>query len=123
MELPTQKLVHTFAALADLGQEITDSNDVSEMVLTSLHLLLGALAIRRGAILEHLNGEALLKLVAARGLDTSFPETLSIDEGARLALLGTGVSALSPEQLASERPHLCEVLERCRIWSASLPVK
>ena len=45
MELPTQKLVHTFGALADLGQEITDSRDVSEMLLTSLHLLLGALAI------------------------------------------------------------------------------
>ena len=37
MEPTTQKLVHTFGALADLGQEITDSSDFSRMVLTSLH--------------------------------------------------------------------------------------
>ena len=52
MELPTRKLVHTFGALADLGQEITDSSNFGEMVLTSLHLLLGALGIRRGAVAE-----------------------------------------------------------------------
>ena len=80
MELPTQKLVHTFGALADLGQEITDSNDVTEMVMTSLHLMLGAMAIRRGAILEHLADEGVLKLVAARGVAESFPEQLRIDE-------------------------------------------
>lgn len=52
MESNTQKLIHSFGALADLGQEIADSGDFMEMVRTSLHLLLGTLAIRRGAILE-----------------------------------------------------------------------
>ena len=52
MESNTQKLIHSFGALADLGQEIADSGDFMEMVRTSLHLLLGTLAIRRGAVLE-----------------------------------------------------------------------
>ena len=52
MESNTQKLIHSFGALADLGQEVADSGDFMEMVRTSLHLLLGTLAIRRGAIIE-----------------------------------------------------------------------
>ncbi len=52
MESNTQKLIHSFGALADLGQEIADTGDFIEMVRTSLHLLLGTLAIRRGAIVE-----------------------------------------------------------------------
>lgn len=123
MELPTQKLVHTFGALADLGQEITDSSDVREMVLTSLHLLLGALAIRRGLILEYLADEQLLRLVAARGVEEQFPETLRIDDGAKAALLSTGLSALSPERLAAENSPLCELLERCKIASGSFGIQ
>ena len=123
MELPTQKLVHTFGALADLGQEITDSNDVSEMVQTSLQLLLGALAIRRGAILEHVADEAVLKLVAMRGVAEGFPEQLHIDEAAKLALVGTGLSALSPEQLAAEKPSLCELLESCKVASSAFAIQ
>jgi len=52
MEPNTQKLIHSFGALADLGQEVADTGDFMEMVRTSLHLLLGTLAIRRGAIIE-----------------------------------------------------------------------
>src|SRR6185295_13987844 len=52
MEPTTQKLIHTFGALADLGQEIANTGDFNEMVRTSLHLLLGTLAIRRGAVLD-----------------------------------------------------------------------
>ena len=45
MESNTQKLIHSFSALADLGQEIADSGDFIEMVRTSLHLLLGTIGI------------------------------------------------------------------------------
>ena len=48
MEPSTHKLIHTFGALADLGQEIAGTGDFSEMVRTSMHLLLGTLALRRG---------------------------------------------------------------------------
>jgi hypothetical protein len=50
MEPNTHKLIHSFGALADLGQEIADTGDFIEMVRTSLHLLLGTLAIRRRAL-------------------------------------------------------------------------
>ena len=50
MEPSTQKLIHTFGALADLGQEIAGTGDFTEMVRTSMHLLLGTLALRRGAV-------------------------------------------------------------------------
>ena len=123
MELPTQKLVHTFGALADLGQEITDSNDVSEMVQTSLQLLLGALAIRRGAILEHVADEEVLKLVAVRGVAEGLPEQLHIDEAAKLALVGAGLSALSPGRLAAEKPSLCKLLENCRLASGAFAIQ
>ncbi len=52
MEPSTQKLIHTFGALADLGQEIAGTGEFAEMVRTSLHLLLGTLALRRGAVVE-----------------------------------------------------------------------
>jgi hypothetical protein len=39
MEPSTQKLIHTFGALADLGQEIAGTGDFTEMVRTSMHLL------------------------------------------------------------------------------------
>lgn len=114
MELPTQKLVHTFGALADLGQEITDSRDVSEMVLTSLRLLLGALAIRRGVIFEHAAEEGFLRLVAARGVESEFSPALSLTDEAAAALLSLEFSALSPAQLAIEKPQLTGLMEQCQ---------
>ena len=68
MQDSTHKLIHTFAALADLGQEIADTSNFEEMVRASLHLLLGALAIRRGAIAEHILSSGELEFVAARGV-------------------------------------------------------
>src|SRR6185503_7115310 len=67
MEPSTQKLIHTFGALADLGQEIAGTGDFSEMVRTSLHLLLGTLALRRGAVAECID-EGSLRCVAVWGL-------------------------------------------------------
>src|SRR6266542_1818558 len=52
MDSTTQKLIHTFGSRADLGQEVAASGGFDEMVRTSLHLLLGTLAIRRGAVRE-----------------------------------------------------------------------
>ena len=67
MQESTHKLVHTFAALADLGQEIADTSDFEEMVRASLHLLLGTLAIRRGAVadLEDCRGARAWRRAAA----------------------------------------------------------
>lgn len=113
MELPTQKLIHTFGALADLGQEITDSQDVSDMVLTSLHLLLGALAIRRGAILEYVPEETCLRLVASRGIGSEFPQRLEATTEVVDALLGTRLSASPPAELIAQKPELGNLFSQC----------
>lgn len=68
METNTQRLLHTFAALADLGQEIADTGDFEEMLRASFHLLLGSLAIRRGAVGEYDRERSQLRLIAVRGL-------------------------------------------------------
>src|SRR5258705_14000039 len=99
MELPTRKLIHTFGALADLGQEISDSGNFEEMVLTSLHLLLGALGIRRGAVAEFEAADGLLKFVAVRGLTDAFPSSVTVGEETRGVLLRIGLAAVELDKL------------------------
>ena len=59
METNNQRLLHTFAALADLGQEIANTADFEEMLRSSFHLLLGSVAIRRGAVAQQLQTKAM----------------------------------------------------------------
>src|SRR5436309_10214559 len=94
METNTQRLIHTFSALADLGQEIANAGDFEEMLRTSFHLLLGSLAIRRGAVAEYDRKKDQLRLVAARGLPESFNGSLSLsnDHARHLASLGSSIS-------------------------------
>src|SRR5262245_35234573 len=77
MEPSTQKLIHTFGALADLGQEVASAGDFNEMVRTSLHLLLGTLALRRGAAAECVD-DGNLQGVATWGLDDGLLAKFSI---------------------------------------------
>jgi len=79
MEPSTQKLIHTFGALADLGQEIAGAGDFTEMVRTSMHLLLGTLALRRGAVVE-CSGPGPLRCVATWGLGDQALNGFEIDE-------------------------------------------
>src|SRR6195256_3140810 len=94
METNTQKLIHSFGALADLGQEIAESGDFIEMVRTSLHLLLGTLAIRRGVVLEcplHLERTNCL---ATWGLSEDYKPEFIIDAEMKEALLDSNEGAL-----------------------------
>src|SRR5688572_32184268 len=77
MEPSTQKLVHTFGAPADLGQEIAGRGDFTEMVRTSMHLLLGTLALRRGAVAE-CTEEGEIRCVAIWGVGEQLFTDLSI---------------------------------------------
>ncbi|HKS10777.1 MAG TPA: HD domain-containing phosphohydrolase [Pyrinomonadaceae bacterium] len=79
MEPSTQKLIHTFGALADLGQEIAGRGDFTEMVRTSMHLLLGTLALRRGAVSECVD-EGELRCVAVWGVGEKLFAEFSINE-------------------------------------------
>jgi HD-GYP domain-containing protein (c-di-GMP phosphodiesterase class II) len=86
MEPSTHKLIHTFGALADLGQEIAGTGDFSEMVRTSMHLLLGTLALRRGAVVE-CTGDGPLHCVALWGLRDQMLNGFEIDEAEKKVFL------------------------------------
>ena len=86
MEPSTQKLIHTFGALADLGQEIAGTGDFSEMVRTSMHLLLGTLALRRGAVVE-CSGDGPLRCVALWGLRDQMLSGFELNEEQKKAFL------------------------------------
>jgi HD-GYP domain-containing protein (c-di-GMP phosphodiesterase class II) len=92
MKPSTQKLIHTFGALADLGQEVANTSDFTEMVRTSLHLLLGTLALRRGAVAEC---ESLgpLGCVAVWGVDDRLLEQFSLSEEEKVELLEARTAA------------------------------
>src|SRR6266404_9356593 len=103
METDTQRLLHTFAALADLGQEIADTGDFEEMLRASFHLLLGSLAIRRGGVAEFDREGSKLRMIASRGLGES-PELdlpFSDDNERRLVLLGSSLSLSDSKQAAA----------------------
>ena len=109
MDPTSQKLVHSFGALADLGQEIANPNEFHEMVRTSLHLLLGTLAIRRGAVAQCLPGKDETECLAVWGLGEAFQSTLTISVPERLAFLTSGLSKLNIEE---RNPHFAGFLDR-----------
>ena len=102
MESNTQKLIHSFSALADLGQEIADSGDFIEMVRTSLHLLLGTIGIRRGAVVECLDHRDETNTLALWGLSEDYQAQLVVDEGDRVAFLTLNEGALSVASISSD---------------------
>lgn len=109
MDLTSQKLVHTFGALAELGQEIANSNEFHEMVRTSLHLLLGTLAIRRGAVAQCLEGKEETECLAIWGLGEEFQSSLTINDTERRAFLTSGLSRLNADD---RNPHFADFLNR-----------
>src|SRR5918999_3408987 len=99
MEPSTQKLIHTFGALADLGQEIAGTGDFTEMVRTSLHLLLGTLALRRGAVAECIDATSL-SCVAVWGLGEEVLREFAATEAEKRQLL----TAEAGDYLVRESP-------------------
>ena len=92
MEAPNQRLIHTFSALADLGQEIANTADFEEMLRASFHLLLGSLAIRRGGVAEYDRDREQLRVVAARGIGHNLELPLTGGHARELACLGSALS-------------------------------
>ena len=97
-----KKLLHTFAALAGLGQEIAGTNDFEEMVRTSLHLLLGTLAIRRGALAQYNEDERSLRFIAVRGLGSQAQEEILLDEEDVESLMNHSLEGFSIAGKAAE---------------------
>jgi len=93
MDQSNQQLIHTFGALADLGQEVANTGDFNDMVQTSMHLLLGTLALRRGAVVECGAADSL-DCVAVWGLEKSALEALRICEEEKASLVDTNLRSL-----------------------------
>ncbi|MBC7900769.1 MAG: HD domain-containing protein [Saprospiraceae bacterium] len=72
------KLVHTFGALADLGQEVANKNNFQETIRTSLHLILGSLGIMRGGVARYSRFGHEFNMLAVRGLGDEFPLSLGL---------------------------------------------
>ncbi|HMF56468.1 MAG TPA: GAF domain-containing protein, partial [Pyrinomonadaceae bacterium] len=111
MQDSTHKLIHTFAALADLGQEIADTSNFEEMVRASLHHLLGALAIRRGAVVEYNVTSAELKFVAARGIGEDFPKNSPLTINGLEELQSFGLCCLT---VRDAQPQFQRIVEQNR---------
>jgi len=98
MSEQTTKLIHAFSALADLGEELADTRDFAEMVRTTLHVVLGALGVRRGAVAEYIQGDDALRFVAAWGLGDEPPVVLPF-------------AAASAEMLSTPHPRALSLSE------------
>ena len=86
MELALRKLLHNLSALTDLSAEISSANSFTEVIRTSLHTLLGTLAISKGAVARFSSRPRQLKVIAAKGLNDAVSQkiTLGRDEAERL---------------------------------------
>ena len=72
------KLIHTFGALAELGNEVAHKQNFQEMIRTSLHLMLGSLAIMRGGVARYSRYAHEINMLTMRGMGEEFPLTMSL---------------------------------------------
>ncbi|MDT4896827.1 MAG: hypothetical protein QOH25_1904 [Acidobacteriota bacterium] len=86
-QAPLQKLIHAFAALADLSEEIVGTPDFQEKMRTALHLVQGSLGLMRGALAEFDTEKQSLKFIAAHGMGAN-DLALSAQEVSDLTNLG-----------------------------------
>jgi hypothetical protein len=94
------RLVHTFGALAELGVEVSNSQNFHETIRTSLHLLLGSLAIMRGGVARYSRFGHELNMLAMRGIQDDFPLSLGIGQADARRLFAAG---LCPVELSQAR--------------------
>lgn len=85
------RLVHTFGALAELGEEVAHKQNFQETIRTSLHLLLGSIAIMRGGVARYSPYGHELNLLAMRGLKEDFPLSLSLSHEDERQFLTNGL--------------------------------
>lgn len=92
------KLVHTFGALAELGQEVAHKQNFQEMIRTSLHLLLGSLAIMRGGVARFSRFGHELNMLVTRGLGEDFPLNLNLCYEDERQFLTNGLAPIEVNQ-------------------------
>src|SRR5215212_8593014 len=116
MENP-YKFVHTFGALADIGQEVAHGRNFQEMIRTSLHLLLGSLAIMRGGVARYSRYGRELNFLAVRNLGDDFPLSVPLEFEDEREFLRAGMSEieLSQAKFLSFFQENQDILDRKRI--------
>ncbi len=95
------RLIHTFGALAELGQEVSGNQNFHETIRTSLHLVLGSLAIMRGGVARFSKFEHEYSMLAGRGLGDNFPMTLSLCYEDERQFLANGLFPIEIDQAKS----------------------
>jgi HD-GYP domain-containing protein (c-di-GMP phosphodiesterase class II) len=110
-----QKLIHTFGALAELGSEVAHKQNFQEMIRTSLHLLLGSLAIMRGGVARYSRYGRELNMLVVRNLGEDFPLSLNLGDEDERQFLANG---LFPIEVAQ-----AQVLPFFQIYNQSLERK
>ncbi len=98
MQQDQQKLIHTFSALADIGQEVAHKTNFQEMIQTSLHLLLGSMAIMRGGVARYSKYGNELNFLAVRGLGDDFPLSAALEMSDEREFLNSGMSEIELSQ-------------------------
>ncbi len=107
------KLIYTFGALAELGQEITNRQSFQDMIRTSLHLLLGSLAIMRGGVARYSRFRHELNMIAVRGLGEDFPPSFAVYHEDEQQFLLSELSAIEISQ-AKDLPFIRHYLSEDR---------
>jgi putative nucleotidyltransferase with HDIG domain len=119
MDLTHRKMLHNFTALTELAAEISSTHNFEEVTRASLHTLLGALAIPRGAIARYTAKPRQLKIVAAKGLAGAAGQRIALDRE-EVDLLAKRVTPIS---IHSESDGLANFAERNREILGRLRVK
>ncbi|HEY0049420.1 MAG TPA: HD domain-containing phosphohydrolase [Pyrinomonadaceae bacterium] len=111
------KFVHTFAALADIGQAVAHKRNFQEMIRTSLHLLLGSLAIMRGGVARYSRYGRELNFLAVRNLGDDFPLSVPLEFEDEREFLRAGMSEIeiSQAKFLSFFQENQDILDRKRI--------
>ena len=108
MDLTLRKLLHNFGALTDLAAEISSTHNFAEVTRSSLHTLLGALAIPRGAIARYTSNPRQLKIIAAKGLAGAVGERIALDQAEAERL----TKRARPISIKAENNGLADFVER-----------
>lgn len=93
-----QKLIHTFGALAELGSEVSQKQNFQDMMRTSLHLLLGSLAIMRGGVARYSRFGHELNMLVVRNMGEDFPLSMSLCHEDERQFLANGLYPIEVEQ-------------------------
>lgn len=108
MNLSLRKMLHNVSALTDLAAEISSTHNFEEVTRASLHTLLGALAIPRGAIARYTTKPRQLKIVAAKGLAGAVGQRIALDREEVERLL----ARTQPISIHAENDGLAHFVER-----------